>query len=114
MSRNSLVAYKTFQLLTIFLVFSVYDLYNIHTDVYHSWMKGKSFNKNNLYTYHPISLPRALAKYDQNVYAPSVSGYNNLKVSIKPAAKKSVISSRSSLVNPAFLVFVLGFFKSEN
>lgn len=67
-----------------------------------------------MYTYHPISLPRALLKYDQNVYAPSVSGYNNLKVSTNPADKKLVISSRSSLVNPAFLVFVLGFFKSKN
>lgn len=71
-------------------------------------------SKNNSYTYHPISLPRELAKYDQNVYAPSVSGYNNLKVSTNPAAKKSVMSSRSSLVKPAFLVFVLGFFKSGN
>lgn len=77
--------------------------------------KGKALIKLiYLYTYHPIFLLRALAKYDQNVYAPSVSGYNNLKESTKPAAKKSVISSRSSLVNPAFLVFVLGFFKSEN
>lgn len=65
-------------------------------------------------TYHPMFLLRALAKYDQNVYAPSVSGYNDLNVSINPAAKKSVISSRSSSVNPALLVFVLGFFKSGN
>lgn len=88
--------------------FTIYITY-----IYRTWMKG-SFNKNNSYTYQPIFLPRALAKYDQNVYAPSISGYNSLKVSIKPAAKKSVISSRSSLVNPAFLVFVLGFFKSGN
>lgn len=72
-----------------------------------------NFSKDNSFTYHPISLLRELAKYDQNVYAPSLSGYNNLKVSTKPVAKKSVISSRSSLVNPAFLVFVLGFFKSK-
>lgn len=57
-------------------------------------------------------LLRALAKYDQKVYASSLSGYKNLNESMNPAAKKSVISSRSSLVNPAFLVFVFGFFKS--
>lgn len=66
-----------------------------------------------MYIYHPISLLRALAKYDQNVYAPSLSGYNDLNVSTNPAAKKFVMSSRSSLVKPAFLVFVFGFFKSE-
>lgn len=66
-----------------------------------------------LYTHHPIFLLRALAKYDQNVYASVLSGYKALNVSTNPVAKKSVIPSRSSIVNPAFFIFVFGFLRSK-
>lgn len=63
-------------------------------------------------TYHPTFLARACDIYVQNVYAPVLSGYRFRKVSTKPVAKNSVMPSRSSLVNPALFVLVLGLAKS--